>query len=55
MQHFLTPIGVEGLLMIGLMSIGKALTEPEVRLKLQHLAIALRVHSSRWTNSSLCS
>lgn len=31
MQHFLGPIFTEGILVSGIMAIGKALTEPEVK------------------------
>jgi len=31
MQHFLNPIGIEGILTSGIMAIGRSLTEPEVR------------------------
>lgn len=30
MQHFLNPIGIEGLLTSGIMAIARSLTEPEV-------------------------
>jgi transformation/transcription domain-associated protein len=31
MQHFVTPIGIEGLMTSGMMAIARGLTEPEVR------------------------
>jgi len=49
MQHFLTPIGVDGLLVIGLMSIGKALTEPEFEMD-QQLPLFLRDEVLTWYN-----
>lgn len=30
MQHFVTPIGIEGLMTSGMMAIARGLTEPEV-------------------------
>jgi transformation/transcription domain-associated protein len=55
MQHFLTPIGVEGILTAGVMSIGRCLTEPEVCLDLQacipFLSSGLAVRSGSSTQS----
>ncbi|KDQ21071.1 hypothetical protein BOTBODRAFT_142417 [Botryobasidium botryosum FD-172 SS1] len=50
MQHFLTPIGIEGLLTSGIMSIGRCLTEPEFDLD-QQLSLFIRDEVLTWYNS----
>lgn len=54
-QNFITPIGIEGVLVTGIMSIARALTESEVSLRsciptialiLTHLCIAVRSRAS---------
>ncbi|KZT41150.1 hypothetical protein SISSUDRAFT_1059707 [Sistotremastrum suecicum HHB10207 ss-3] len=47
MQHFITPIGIEGLLTVGLMSIGRSLTEPEFDMD-QQLSLFLRDEVFTW-------
>lgn len=49
MQHFLTSTGIEGLLTVGLMSIGRALTEPEFEMD-QQLSLFLRDEVLTWYN-----
>ena len=55
MQHFLNPIGIEGLLTSGIIAIARSLTEPEVSSALNRLVnnrhLPLHLASLTWSNS----
>ncbi|KAF8760148.1 PI3 PI4-kinase family [Rhizoctonia solani] len=51
MQHFVTPIGIEGLMTSGMMAIARGLTEPEYDLE-QQLTLFLRDEVFTWCTTA---
>ncbi|KEP49326.1 histone acetyltransferase SAGA, TRRAP/TRA1 component, pi-3 kinase superfamily TRA1 protein [Rhizoctonia solani 123E] len=51
MQHFVTPIGIEGLMTSGMMAIARGLTEPEYDLE-QQLTLFLRDEVYTWCTTA---